>query len=129
VLDSTVLSALQKDDTVDITTIGRLSGNLSTIEIWYHRALDRYFLSGQPGPKSWVANLRANPRFTFSLKQSAQVDLAATARVITEQGERHTIFNEIYRTSVLWTPEEPAEMETRYKSAPLIEIIFDGSEE
>jgi hypothetical protein len=49
--------------------------------------------------------------------------------VITESEERHTIFAEIYRTSVLWTSEEPAETEARYESAPLIEITFDGNEE
>ncbi|NQW18789.1 MAG: nitroreductase family deazaflavin-dependent oxidoreductase [Chloroflexi bacterium] len=119
-----VEAALLNSEMVDITTVGRRSGKPSTVEIWFHRALGRYFITGTPGPRDWLANLTANPKFTFSLKQSIQADLPATARVITDPTERHEILSEIDKTRP-WYGEQPGGIEAMYEGAPLFEVIFD----
>jgi deazaflavin-dependent oxidoreductase (nitroreductase family) len=90
-LDERAQRALEKDRTIDITTTGRQSGQPRRIEIWRYRYDGRTFLSGSPGTRGWYANLLANPKFTYHLKGSAQADLAAVARPITEEAERREV--------------------------------------
>lgn len=72
-------AALAHDRVIDITTIGRKTGEARRIEIWFHRIEGRYFITGTPGARGWYANLLAHPDFTFHLKESARADLAAHA--------------------------------------------------
>jgi hypothetical protein len=90
-LDPAVERAIENDRTVDITTTGRNSGEARRIEIWRYRYGGRTFLSGSPGTRDWYANLLANPEFTYHLKGSAQADLPAVARPITEEAERREV--------------------------------------
>lgn len=75
----TIEQALARDRVIDITTIGRTTGEARRIEIWFHRVDGRFYITGTPGARSWYANLVANPDFTFHLKETTQADLAATA--------------------------------------------------
>jgi deazaflavin-dependent oxidoreductase (nitroreductase family) len=67
------------DRTIDITTTGRRTGEQRRVEVWFHRVDDHWYLTGMPGPRSWYANLQANPRFTVHLKHGVSIDLPATA--------------------------------------------------
>jgi len=125
-MDAAVIKALETDDMIDITTIGRKSGKPNKIEIWYHRALGRYFITGSPGPRNWLANVIAEPKFTFHLKQSAQADLPAMARVITDSAERREVLNEIDKVRPYYG-ELPGGMEAMYEGGPLFEVNFDES--
>jgi deazaflavin-dependent oxidoreductase (nitroreductase family) len=72
--------------TVDITTIGRRTGDPRRIEICFYRFEDFTYLSGSPAPRTrdWLLNLMAEPRFTFHLKNDVLADLPAVADVIIE---------------------------------------------
>ena len=81
--------------TIDITTVGRRSGEARRIEIAFYRFQDSIYLSGIPGPpRSWLLNLTAEPRFTFHLKKGVVADLPATATVITDPAERRRILSD-----------------------------------
>ena len=125
-MDAAIIKALETDDMIDITTIGRRSGKPNKIEIWYHRALGRYFITGSPGARNWLANVMAEPKFTFHLKQSAQADLPATARVITDPVERREVLDAIDKVRPYYG-ELPGGMEAMYEGGPLFEINFDES--
>ncbi len=84
-----------RDRTVDITTIGRRSGQPRRIETWFYRAGGKIHLTGLPGRRDWYGNLRANPAFTFQVKHGVSADLPATARVIVDEAERRPILTEI----------------------------------
>ncbi len=84
-----------RDRTVDITTIGRRSGQPRRIETWFYRAGGKIHLTGLPGRRDWYGNLRANPAFTFHLKHGVRADLPATARAIVDEAERRPILTEI----------------------------------
>ena len=86
-------SSRVEDRTIDITTIGRRSGEPRRIEIVFYRAGDDIYLSGIPSPKprAWLVNLAANPQFTFHLKHAVVADLPAVATVITDRAERERI--------------------------------------
>jgi deazaflavin-dependent oxidoreductase (nitroreductase family) len=78
------------DRTIDITTTGRRSGQPRRTEICFYRFGDSIYLSGmpRPRPRDWLANLVADPHFTFHLKQDVIADLPAVAEVITNRAER-----------------------------------------
>ena len=95
-MDPAIARVLGRGERVDITTVGRRTGRPRRIELVYHNVDGRILLSGRPGfPRSWVANLRANPRLTFHLKESVQADLPATGRVITDRAERERLLRPI----------------------------------
>jgi deazaflavin-dependent oxidoreductase (nitroreductase family) len=90
-------SSTSADRTVDITTTGRRSGEPRRIEIVFYRFEDAVYLSGVPGPRTrdWLANLAADPRFTFHLKNGVVADLPAEAEVITDPAERRRVLADI----------------------------------
>jgi deazaflavin-dependent oxidoreductase (nitroreductase family) len=86
-------SSSLEDRTVDITTTGRRSGEPRRIEICFYRFGDAIYLSGVPAPstRNWLANLAANPSFTFHLKHAVVADLPAVAEVVTDPAERRRV--------------------------------------
>ena len=89
---SDAAKALAEDLVIDITTIGVKSGEPRRIEIWFHRIGGKYYITGSPGARGWYANLLERPDFTIHFKESAQVDLAATARAVTDPAEKRAVF-------------------------------------
>ncbi|HUH16743.1 MAG TPA: nitroreductase family deazaflavin-dependent oxidoreductase [Methylomirabilota bacterium] len=117
-MDTRVARTLEHGELMDITTIGRRSGEPRRIELVYHNVDGHILISGHPGrPRSWLANLAANPRFTFHLKRSVRADLPATARVITDRAERERFLKPISR---LWRVDHTLMV----ASAPLVEVTF-----
>jgi deazaflavin-dependent oxidoreductase (nitroreductase family) len=88
-------SSTIEDRTIDITTTGRRSGEPRRIEIAFYRLGDDIYLSGIPLPKTrnWLANLAAQPQFTFHLKHGAVADLPAMAMVIVDPAERGRVLS------------------------------------
>jgi deazaflavin-dependent oxidoreductase (nitroreductase family) len=115
--------------TIDITTVGRRTGRARRVEVWFHRVDERWYITGMPRPpRSWHANLRADPRFTVHLKHGIAADLPATAMPVDESTRRRVI------TSVLDLQNRPevADRLTRRQDvddwlahSPLVEIVFD----
>jgi deazaflavin-dependent oxidoreductase (nitroreductase family) len=120
-LDQPTRDALARGGVIDITTTGRKTGQPHRIEIVFHNIGGRLYISGMPGFKrSYIANLAANPHFTFHLKGSAKADLAATARIITDEAERREVLPEIAR---IWKRDD---VETMIEQSPLFEVTIDG---
>ena len=79
-----VQAAVSKDPTIDITTTGRHSGDARRIEIWMLVIEDRFFITGTPGPRCWLANVRERPfRVVVHVKNGMQADLGTWGRVVT----------------------------------------------
>ncbi len=118
------------DRTIDITTTGRSSGRPRRIEIVFYRIEDSIYLSGIPAPRrrDWLANLTADPHFTFHLKHGVVADLPAVATVITDEAERRRLlaplvdqFNERRGNDSEW-PQ--AELEEWVQGSPLARVDF-----
>ena len=74
-----------------------------------------------PGFKpSYIANLIADPHFTFHLKDGVTADLAATARVITDDAERREVLPSVARA---WKRDD---IEAMVASSPLFEVTING---
>jgi hypothetical protein len=117
-----IAEVLRHGERIDITTTGRHTGRARRIELVYHNVEGRILLSGRPGfPRGWVANLNADPRLTFHLKQSVHADLPARGRVITDRSERERLLAPIADG---WRIDRGVMV----ASAPLVEVTFEGAE-
>lgn len=121
-MEPNILNALEKDDTIDITTTGRQSGKLQRIEIWFRRVDGRTYITGTPGKRDWYANLLADPHFIFHLKQSTQADLPATATPILDPAERRAILSDPVMS---WYQEQVGTIDKLVDGSPLVEIHFN----
>jgi deazaflavin-dependent oxidoreductase (nitroreductase family) len=117
--DERISQALSRGHTIDITTIGRQSGEPRRIELVFHNIDGHVFLSGLPGRRDWYANLVANPRLTFHLKGAVKADLPATARPIVEPTERRAVMQQVAQN---WGRTD---LDVMLERSPLVEVTFD----
>jgi len=123
-------SSSLEDRTIDITTTGRRSGKPRRIEIVFYRIEESFYLSGIPAPsrRDWLANLSAEPHFTFHLKHGVVADLPAVATVITDEAERRRLlaplvdqFNQRRDDDSEWPR---ADLDEWVRDSPLARIDF-----
>ena len=122
-MDEQIVAALSKDDTIDITTIGRKSGQPRRFEIWFRQVNGRTYITGTPGPRDWYANLLAQPQFTFHLKQSLQADLPARARPVLDEPERRQILAD---PVMVWYHGQVGSVAELVEGSPLVEVLFES---
>ncbi len=119
-MNELITKSLARGHTIDITTTGRKTGAARRIEIVFHNVGGRLFITGQPRAdrtRAWLLNLEADSHLTFHLKGSAQADLPATARVVTDEAERRSIAEWVVTNA--W-PNQDVDKMTAY--APMIEV-------
>jgi len=120
-MDDRIRRALSRGHLIDLTTTGRKSGQPRRIELVFHAIDGRVYISGMPGfPRSWLANVKADPSVTFHLKGPVQADLPATAYEVSEPTERRRIME---RVAANWGRSDVDRMMT---SSPLIEVEIPG---
>ena len=122
-MDADIEHALKRDGLIDITTVGRKTGQPRKIEIAFHNVDGVLYLSGMPGRRGWYANLVAHPQFTFHLKQSTQADIPATAMPITDEAERRRVLSKVVEK---WNQQ--ANLEAFVQSSPLVEVQLERTE-
>lgn len=122
-MDETLRRALERGLTCDITTIGRKSGQPRRIEIWYFLVDGRVYLTGTPGPRDWLANLRVNPSLTFHLKERARADLAARAVIVDDAAERRRVMGAVM-TGNSWFRAQRFDLDAWVAGSPLVEVVF-----
>jgi deazaflavin-dependent oxidoreductase (nitroreductase family) len=121
-MNEQIRRALAKGHVIDITTIGRRSGEPRRIEIVFHNFGGRLYITGMPRAdhtRAWLRNLADDPQFTFHLKGSVAADLPATARVITDEAERRAVFTDVIK---VWNGQD---LETMTRYSPLVEVTLD----
>ncbi|MCY4525719.1 MAG: nitroreductase/quinone reductase family protein [Anaerolineaceae bacterium] len=119
-MDAAIRKALATDLTIDITTTGRRSGQPRRLEIWFHELEGRWYITGSPGTRDWLANLLARPQFTFHLKESLQADLPARAIPVSDEAERRRVLGGIFAGK-----DTPEKLESRVAGSPLVEVVFE----
>jgi deazaflavin-dependent oxidoreductase (nitroreductase family) len=111
--------ALATERLIDITTIGRKTGQSRRIEMLFHKVDGTLYLTGSPGKRRhWYENLLANPDFTFHLKQSVTADLPARATPVRDEAERRRILAVI----LAGMPDHRDELETWAATSPLVRV-------
>ena len=120
-LDESIRTALETDRIIDITTVGRMSGKQRRVEIWFHELDGAIYITGTPGCRDWYANLLAEPRFVFHLKESVEVDIEALATPVICLGERRRVLGVITERV-----EATAPLDDWVARSPLVEVTFPG---
>lgn len=115
-----IRTLLKIDEVVDITTTGRKSGEARRIEIRLHVLDGKLYLTGRPGmPRSWYANMMANPSVTVHLKQSLVRDVPSTASAVKDADERRRVFARMLELESRMSHVDP---ESWAATAPLVEL-------
>ncbi|MBI5302616.1 MAG: nitroreductase family deazaflavin-dependent oxidoreductase [Chloroflexi bacterium] len=129
-MNEEIKEALRKDRTIDIITVGAKSGFPRKIEIWFTNVNGRIIICGTPdaeggkGPRSrrdWLANLKANPEFTFCLKESLQVELPARAVEIVDPEDRRILMS---APETKWYRDQVASLDDLVNASPIVEVFF-----
>ena len=63
--------------TIELTTVGRRSGRLSRIEIWWFHVGGRFIVTGTPGRRDWYANVLAHPEVVIHSRTGDHLGLAS----------------------------------------------------
>lgn len=121
-LPTEVQAALATDMTIDITTIGRRSGESRRIEIWFLNVDGVIYITGTPGPRDWFANLAADASLIFHLKESVVADLPATATIVDQRDERASVF---HVPSAAWYLNQGDSFDSLLAHAPMVRLDFD----
>lgn len=123
-MDEAIRASLAHSQVIDITTTGRITGEPRRIEIFVHNLGGRLVISGMPMPdrtRAWIRNLEADPTLTIHLKgPDAVADVPATARVITDPGERRDLLIGVARN---WNRTD---LDVMIEHSPLIEVTVPG---
>jgi hypothetical protein len=129
-----IKKALETDRTIDIVTTGAKTGLPRRIEIWFNNVDGRIVITGTPNatgekgvymPRDWLANLRANPKFTFCFKESIQAEIPARAVEITDPADRRYIMS---APATQWYRDQVGSLEELVEHSPMVEIFFDELE-
>lgn len=118
------VAALKRDRLIDITTTGRKTGQPRRIELGFGIVGGKLYLTGRPGRRGWYANVLANKSFTLHLKQSAKLDLQATAKPIRDPAERRRIFTEYHKNLPRFAAR--GNLEDWIAGSPLVEVAIPG---
>ena len=111
---------LRDDPTIDITTTGRRSGQPRRIEIWMLDVDGRFFITGTPGRRDWLANLTDHPDFVVHLKRHAHVDLPARAEVVSDAATRRRVIDHL---SAEWYRGQ-APVDELMARSPMVAVTF-----
>jgi deazaflavin-dependent oxidoreductase (nitroreductase family) len=118
-----VRAELSDGPIIDITTTGRRSGQPRRIEIWMLDVGGRFFITGTPGRRDWLANLGAAPGLVVHLKRHAPADFSARATVITDPELRRHVLT---HPSAAWYRGR-ATVEELTAGSPMVEVTFSGA--
>lgn len=103
--------------TIDLTTFGRRTNLPRRVEIWWFQVDGRFVISGTPGKRDWLANVRANPAVII---HAGNHQLEATAVEIDEPSFRRGFFT---RPETRWYSSQ-AELDRLVATSPMIEVRF-----
>lgn len=105
--------------TIEITTVGHRSGRPVRIEIWWFHFESRFIITGTPGPRDWMANLRADPRMiVHALGQS----LPASVQPVTDRAFRRRFFTHP-NAEVGWYLAQ-SQLDRLVDAAPMVEVLL-----
>ena len=111
--------------TCDVSTVGRRSGEPRRLEIWYVLVDGRVVLTGTPGSRHWLANLRAHPDAVLHLRDPRR-DVAVTATEVTGEAARRHVAEEAWRRQP-WYAEQPYSLEDWVTGSPMVVLTQVGT--
>lgn len=111
---------LEATGTCDLTTVGRRSGHLRHVEIWYVSVDGQMVVTGTPGTRDWLANLRACPQAVLHLRDPVRAVEVVATEVVDPVKRRH-ITTEAFRLQP-WYASQRYSVEDWVAGAPMVAL-------
>jgi deazaflavin-dependent oxidoreductase (nitroreductase family) len=118
-MDDRLRQALAGHQTFDISTTGRRSGQRRRIEIWYFLVDDELYITGTPGRRDWIANLKADPRMTVHVTAGDPVEADGIGEVLVDPAERRRIMERIIELEP-WYADQGHALDEWVDASPLV---------
>ena len=104
--------------TCEVSTVGRRTGTERRIEIWYEIVDGRIILTGTPGARGWLANLRENPDAVLHVRNPAR-DVPVRATEVTDEANRRSIIRAVWDLQP-WYAEQPFALQDWVDDSPIV---------
>lgn len=104
--------------TFELTTLGRTTGLPRTVEIWFVTVDGVVYVTGTPGPRGWLANVRADGRVTVTYRGSEH---ASYATELTDPTERRRFAEAAWRVQP-WYAQAGAGIDEWVKRSPMVRL-------
>lgn len=119
------LGEIPPTGTCDLTTVGRRSGERRRVEIWYVTVDGEVVVTGIPGPRSWLANLRADSSAVLHLRRPHR-DIEVAAEEVKDPAKRRRIATEAFCLQP-WYGRQPYSVEDWVADAPMVALKAIGA--
>jgi deazaflavin-dependent oxidoreductase (nitroreductase family) len=107
--------------TCHLSAVGRRSGEPRRVEVWYVVVDERVVLTGTPGARHWLSNLREHAEAVLHLHQPDR-DVAVRAKEVTDPAERRRVVQEAWRLQP-WYAEQPFSVEDWFADSPMVMLM------
>ncbi len=114
------VEALPRTGTCEVSTLGRRSGRVRRVEIWYVVVDGQIVLTGTPGGRSWLANLRAHPQAVLHLRAPAS-ELDVLAHEVTDPVTRRRVTEQAWRLQP-WYAAQPHTVDEWVSASPMVTL-------
>ena len=104
--------------TCGLSTVGRRSGRTSRVEIWYVVVDDQLVVTGTPGPRHWLANLRQHPQAVLHLPRPVG-DLPVVSREVNDLLTRRRIVCQAWMAQP-WYADQPYSLDEWVAHSPVV---------
>ena len=112
--------ALPPTGTCEVSTLGRRSGRPRRTELWYVVVDGQVVLTGTPGARHWLANLREHPQAVLHLREPA-CDLEVVAQEVTDEAARRRIVGQAWRVQP-WYAAQPFSIDDWVSGSPMVTL-------
>ncbi|MEP7192312.1 MAG: nitroreductase/quinone reductase family protein [Actinomycetota bacterium] len=113
--------ALPPTGTCEVSTLGRRSGRTRRVEIWYVVVEGQIVLTGTPGARHWLANLREHPEAVLHLREPAS-DLTVVAGEVTDEASRRRVTVQAWRLQP-WYAAQPYSIDDWVSDSPMVTLM------
>lgn len=104
--------------TCELTTVGRRTGRSRRVETWFVVVDGQVVLTGTPGRRHWLANLRERPCAVLHLREPDR-DVPVTAHEVTDGAGRLRIAEEARRLRP-WYADQPYSVTQWVRASPMV---------
>ncbi|MCA1783811.1 MAG: nitroreductase/quinone reductase family protein [Dermatophilaceae bacterium] len=101
-----------------MSSVGRRSGRMRRVEIWYVVVDGQLVVTGTPGPRHWPANLREHRAAVLHLQEPA-VNLSVTAVEVTDLAARRRVAEQAWLLQP-WYAQQPYSVDDWVSSSPMV---------
>jgi deazaflavin-dependent oxidoreductase (nitroreductase family) len=112
------LTDLPDTGTFELTTLGRRSGQPRTVEIWFVRSGGVVHVTGTPGSRHWLANVRAHPGVSVRWRGH---EVEAVAEEVSDPREREEVVRTAWRLQP-WYASQPYSVADWVDRAPVVRL-------